>query len=233
MGALITTTTKLDSFTVDVMMEDTYSNKLGITDYPVEEDSNISDHAQILPKTYDLIGGSVTLTEGGLNVAKINADYNALLGVQEKRVPFTVDTGITILKNMLIEDFSVTRDKTNATVLFYKAHLKEVRIVGTEDAPVPSARAVPTDGEEGGATTLAEQKTENQAAPLLESAPPSLLSYYYIDEGVEEVNAFLEQAATAASSDIPYTRPSPAEIARLMASTPADVPLAGILGGGG
>jgi len=177
MAVFITTTTALDSFKVDVMLEDTYSNTLGITDYPVEEGSNISDHAQILPKTYDLIGGSVTLTSS-LNVAKITADYNALLAVQEKRSPFTVETGITTLKNMLIESFTVTRDKTNATVLFYKAHLKEVIKAGTENAPVPSARAVPTDGEQGGATTLAEERTQNKAAPVVESDPrPNTASF--------------------------------------------------------
>lgn len=223
MSALIFTQ-NLDSFKVDVVLEETHNSTLGITDYPVERGTNISDHAQIMPKTFDLSAGQDTLTAGGVDFDKIKADYEALLAVQEKRVPFTVVTALTELKDMLIENFSVVQNKDNATILAFTAHLKQVIIVGTSSVSDGQYRAIAADGSDD-EPSLIEQQTENRAAAPVEIEVRPKLTAFSPDDEQQVVDNYLSDLALTVIGEGANVKPS--EAVRLLASTPRDAILIG------
>lgn len=106
--------------------------ELEITEIPVEFGAAITDHAYPLPKrvTLDIAdnGGAAT--------------FNALVRFQESRVPFTLVTGLSVFRNMLIKRIEPDRDKDFSTTFRATVDLQEIIIVET-------ARAA-DEGQEGG-----------------------------------------------------------------------------------
>lgn len=107
--------------------------ELEITEIPVEFGAAITDHAYPLPKrvTLDIAdnGGAAT--------------FNALVRFQESRVPFTLVTGLSVFRNMLIKRIEPERDKDFSTTFRATVDLQEIIIVET-------ARAADEGQEEGG-----------------------------------------------------------------------------------
>lgn len=108
-------------------------SELEITEIPVEFGAAITDHAYPLPKrvTLDIAdnGGAAT--------------FNALVRFQESRVPFTLVTGLSVFRNMLIKRIEPDRDKDFSTTFRATVDLQEIIIVET-------ARAADEGQEEGG-----------------------------------------------------------------------------------
>lgn len=98
--------------------------ELEITEIPVEFGAAITDHAYPLPK-------KVTLEVVDAGAA---ATFAALVRFQESRQPFTLVTGLSIFRNMLVKRIEADRDKDFSTVLRATIDLQEVIIVETARA---------------------------------------------------------------------------------------------------
>ena len=109
---------------VDVIVREEHESELGITEEPVEEGANVSDHAFIMPKRLRLDFADENAT----------ATYNALVRFQESRTPVTIISGLYVYQNMLIKRLRADRDETYANVLPGSADLQEVVIVSTSYA---------------------------------------------------------------------------------------------------
>lgn len=157
-------TKNLGAFEIDVTIEETHNGNLAITRHPVEKGTEISDHAQVMPKKFDIVAG-VSDFYKGWSPGKIKGAYETLVKVQESREPFSILTGLTQLKNMLIRNFSVTQDDQTAHVLLVRASCEEVVIVGTKTMSASSLRAVTADGS---APSLEDNSTQNRGAPTVE-----------------------------------------------------------------
>src|SRR5690606_18570869 len=107
--------------------------ELEITEIPVEFGAAITDHAYPLPKRVTL----EIADNGGA------ATFNALMRFQESRVPFTLVTGLSVFRNMLIKRIEPDRDKDFSTTFRATVDLHEISIVETE-------RAADERQEEGG-----------------------------------------------------------------------------------
>lgn len=124
--------------------------ELEITEIPVEFGAAITDHAYPLPKkvTLELVdaGGAAT--------------YNALVRFQESRVPFTLVTGLSVFRNMLIKRIDPERDKDFSSTFRATIDLQEVIIVETARASADS----PEGGKPGGTkSTKAASATKGRA----------------------------------------------------------------------
>lgn len=105
---------------VDCLISEKHSSSLEITGNPIETGAEANDHAYVKPK-------AVTLEIGDENAS---ATYQALIRFQERRQPFSLNTGLTTYKNMLVQTVDATRDKKHSKVLSATVTLKEVKIVG-------------------------------------------------------------------------------------------------------
>lgn len=113
---------------IDAVLTEAHQMSLSITEIPIENGARVTDHALILPKR-------LTLDCASSNAA---ATFNALVMLQESRVPFTVVSGLFIYTNMLIENLTADRDKDFSSILRCSCELREIIIVSTQYAADPT-----------------------------------------------------------------------------------------------
>lgn len=132
---------------IDCVVSEKHESDIEITEIPIETGSRITDHAFVLPK-------KVSLDVANENAA---ASYNALVGFQETRVPFTLVTGLTVYNNMLIRRLSAERDKTFSQILRCTVDLQEIIIV--ETATVADPEGTNQDGADGRKSKLSRDRS--------------------------------------------------------------------------
>lgn len=203
MSGTVLFTQNLQAWQIDVTVEETHKNSLTITKHPVEKGTEMSDHAQINPKIFDLLAGVSDLNDGAWSPGRVAASFDSLKAVQESRKPFTVVSGLTILENMLIEDFTVKQDKETAHVILVRAHLREVKIVGT--ATTSSSVRPQNTGEAGGFNSddfsLVAQEGLNKADPLSERGDISVSFEQAVINAADGADAAVLPSLTKAESD--------------------------------
>lgn len=119
-------------------------DELRLTDHPVEQGANITDHSYKLPSTVTARYGwsnSTDAADGDPNY--VNRLYNDLLTLQAGpanlggRQPFTLITGKRVYDNMLITSLRTHTDSESATTLFIEAKFQQVIFVTTQLVSVP------------------------------------------------------------------------------------------------
>lgn len=149
---------KLGGIIPDVVVEEVHTDTLTITDHPVEQGAEITDHAYKNPAELSMrigwskssltlngvIGGLVSgsLLSGGIKT--LRDVYQDLLKLQGSRKTFDVSTGKRLYRNMLIRSLSTTTDATTENALVITVVLREVIVVQTKAAKLkPQAQAKP------------------------------------------------------------------------------------------
>jgi len=147
----------------DVVVEETHTDEIEITQHPVQQGAAISDHAYKKPMTLKM---SVMFGKDDINIT-----YKKLLDLQNKNEPMDVVTGKRSYKNMMIKSLSVTTNKDTNSILKVEAELTEVIIVSVTVTNVP-ARSKQKNAGKTGATEKAGSK---QAQPVQEEKKKSAL----------------------------------------------------------
>jgi hypothetical protein len=109
---------------VEIIIRESHTSSLGITQIPIETGAKITDHAFKEPKQVE-----VDFADGGAA-----ATWAALVRFQEQREPFTMVTGLFQYKNMLIKDLTAERDQETFRIVKGTALLQEVLLVKTAHA---------------------------------------------------------------------------------------------------
>ena len=145
---------RLGSIRAQVTIEEQHTDDLVITEHPVEQGANISDHAYKRPAEVTIrvgwsnsglqsLGSIVTSAysavtgTGELKLNYIKDVYAKLLKLQESRIPFDILTGKRSYKNMLFRSLSVTTDQTTENALLVTAVCSQVIMVQTRTVIVP------------------------------------------------------------------------------------------------
>lgn len=137
----------------DVVVEESHSDTLTITDHPVEQGAPITDHAFKNPAEVTMrigwsesslaLGGVISgivsgsLLSGGLKT--VRDIYEDLLKLQASRKPFGLSTGKRRYENMLIKSLSVTTDGASENALVATVVLRQVIIVQTKAATLKAS----------------------------------------------------------------------------------------------
>lgn len=129
----------LDFIVPDCAVEERHSDRLVITEHPVEQGAAISDHAYKLPAELVLRYGWSDST-GGFEQYSIFV-YQRLLALQEERRPFVIYTGKRVYPNMLIASIDTSSDAANEHSMVATIVCRQVIIVTTTvtNVPAPSA----------------------------------------------------------------------------------------------
>ncbi|MBN9074290.1 MAG: hypothetical protein J0H34_22360 [Rhizobiales bacterium] len=114
---------------ISCVLSEKHESSIEISEIPIETGAKITDHAYVMPKkvSLDIADGNATAT------------FAALVRFQESRAPFTLVTGLTVYRNMLIKSIDADRDAGHSLVLSAKVEVQEAIIVST-------ARAASSDG---------------------------------------------------------------------------------------
>ena len=124
----------------DVTIEEHHSDRLIITEHPVETGAAISDHSFRTPSEVVMkigFSNSTARTEGWVQEA-----YQNLLSLQQSRQPFDVLTGKRSYTSMLIDTLEVVTDQTSEWALFVTAALREIIIVNTQQSGTSGASGI-------------------------------------------------------------------------------------------
>lgn len=139
---------KLGGIIPDVVVEEAHTDTLTITDHPVEQGAEITDHAFKNPAELTMrigwsasslaLGGVISgIVNGSLLKSKIKGVrdvYEDLLKLQASRKTFDVSTGKRFYKSMLIKSISTVTDQSTENALIVTVTLREVIIVQTKAA---------------------------------------------------------------------------------------------------
>lgn len=150
----------IGSIAIQCTLEEHHYDELCITDHPVEQGAQITDHAFKRPAeviiragwsnsgTQSVISGlsevAQLLSTQALSFTDITAPFNfseqvyqQLLNLQATRLPFQIITGKRTYQNMLMRSLAVTTDEKTENALFVTAICRQVLIVQTQVVPFP------------------------------------------------------------------------------------------------
>ena len=136
----------------DCGVSETHTSEATVTEHPVEEGADVSDHIRLSPEMIE-INGIVSNTpivflasveapsplEDDLVPAtdRVQVAYAELRGVMKRGEPVDVITSLRVYENMAIVGMSVMRDNTTGNVLNCSLSLREIIIAQTKTVPVP------------------------------------------------------------------------------------------------
>lgn len=124
----------------DVTVEESHHDEAIITEHPVEQSANITDHAYKRPVTVMIRAGwSNSSPRALLNPNYVKAIYQELLDLQESFGPFDITTGKRDYQNMLIRRLHVVTDERSEFALNAAIECQEVILTSTQLVTVPPA----------------------------------------------------------------------------------------------
>lgn len=115
----------------DIVIEETGTDILKITDHPVEIGASITDHSYKMPVERIMRIGCSDSSPGGFE-GRSAAIYAMLIALQGSREPFDVSTGKRFYRNMLLSILSETTDHTTEHALIATVALREVILTYTQ-----------------------------------------------------------------------------------------------------
>lgn len=120
-----------------VIIEEQHTDDLMITEHPVENSADITDHAVKQPSHVIMRCG---WSQSGSNVPGLSLTqpspkdaYQMLLDLQKTRRPFDVVTGKRSYKNMLIKRLTTVTDEDTENALIVDVELREILMVSTTE----------------------------------------------------------------------------------------------------
>ena len=162
--ALISSVTRsIDTIIPDVIVEETHTDEMTITQHPVETGAPISDHAFMNPVTVAMRLGWSDST--GQAIGYVDTVYQSMLALQRERRPFNVSTGKRQYTNMLIKSIAVTTDESSENALNMNVVLQEAIITSTSTTGSTSAVA---------STDAANQTDPQQTAATVDAGTATL-----------------------------------------------------------
>lgn len=123
-------------FIPDVTVHERHSDRLHITEHPVEQGAAINDHAYKMAPRVTLEWGWSEALFGEGYAAQI---YGQLVRLQDSREPFMLFTGKRMYPNMLLESLEVRTDNWSEYALVVEVECKQVLIAFTQAATLPAS----------------------------------------------------------------------------------------------
>lgn len=164
--------------TLDATLDANLSHTLNVTDFPVEDGSSISDHAQKQPDVVTLRGvvSSTPLRIVSLDAltgdARPRAAFEVLEELQNSKELVRIVTDLKTYDNMALTTLAAPRRQDTTNALFFTATFRELRLVSSQIVQLPPEEDVEqtaTSKEEGGkvAPKPTESESEVEKASLL------------------------------------------------------------------
>lgn len=168
---------RIDNLVLDVTIGETHERTNRITQWPVEDGGNVSDHIANDPENLFLEGFVTNSPVAPGSPASLRAEnaFNLLDALWRKREVVEVATQLRVYRDMGISRISVPKNRATGDALRFTVEFQRVRKVGSEvvDIPVdalPPREEQPTaiaDDPEGSVQDAAQSPTDNgrQTAP--------------------------------------------------------------------
>jgi hypothetical protein len=150
----------------DCAVEERHSDRVQVTQQPVEYGAMISDHAILLPfelsVRYGWWDGAFPFDFGHAQQV-----YEQLQSLQAAREPFDVLTGKRQYQNMVLTDMEVTTDQHTENVLMVELHLQQVIIVTTSTTSAASQSTQALPAQTAGQVSQGQQQLSGPSTPSI------------------------------------------------------------------
>lgn len=148
----------LNEVYLDVVISESASSTVKVTNNPVENGADINDHIIIEPMKFSLTGivsNAITNTLASFgnlagDLTRSQSAWQDLLALEKAGEPFTLVQGLASYDNVVITNLSESQDKDTSGGLHFTASLTELILVGTGEPP---------------ATTFADDDTSDSMVP--------------------------------------------------------------------
>jgi hypothetical protein len=171
----------------DASVSEVHTDEMEITDHPVEEGSDISDHIRKMPITIEMNGvitnnpivflasvraKSPVTTDISTTQDRVGTGYDKLREIQESGELIDVATSLRDYNNMVIQSLSISRDVSTGNILDATLTLREIIIAKqlTTDLPIPIpekvAKKTETNKGNKSKTAATTEQTEKSSSVL-------------------------------------------------------------------
>lgn len=162
---------RMADFVAYLTIDESGEDELEITEHPVQEGSEITDHAYKKAPTLNI---NISFSESDIdNIMTLDETYAAMLELQESRIPFEVVTGKRIYKDMLFKSLRQVTDKGTDNVLSIQAALKHIKVTTVTITSVPPRAKQKNPGKTGATSKAGNKKAQEvdaQKQPARKSA---------------------------------------------------------------
>jgi hypothetical protein len=142
----------IGGFVADVTVREDHEDELVITENPVEQGADFTDHAFKAPARLTIeVGYSNSSLQSGGDPDYVQSIYAQFLALQSSLQPFDVVTGKRSYSNMMITLLHTVTDEATENALFLTVKLREIIIVQTQTVSVPPSSNM-ANPEDTGAT---------------------------------------------------------------------------------
>lgn len=135
---------RIDQVHATLVVEESGTDDLEMTQHPVQRGANITDHAYVKPSQLSM---RIMFDDSEI---PLEESYQNLLDLQASREPFEIITGKRMYRNMLFKSIGVTTDKATEQVLAVSCSFQQVILVDVTVTTVPPRRVQKAPGKTGG-----------------------------------------------------------------------------------
>jgi len=163
--------TSVGGYFFDAYLLIDHESRLTITDHPVEEGANITDHSFVEPSALSMeIGMSdvcSSLVDGQFaqKPTRSISAYDTLKQLQSDRIPIEITTRLKVYKNMLVETITTAEDFKLAHGLRATVMFREIIVVSTATVALPN-RSSAAPHKTGATNRGTTQPTEDNRSAL-------------------------------------------------------------------
>lgn len=161
---------------LDASLSESHNYNSNITNFPVENGANISDHVSDDPIKLSL-RGFITNTpirifggDPGANIDdvtggdRIKTTFLALLDIRKSRTPFTLVTGLQVYENMLFSNITFPRTpRSGLHSLEFTAELQQIQTVESRTVAIPEDQV--KEGSKDQAQSTKDVRKQNTTPP--------------------------------------------------------------------
>jgi len=134
----------ISTVSLDIIINESASATVRVTENPVEFGANINDHIITEPMTFTVAGvvSDISSSKVGQflrapsifskNTSKSKEAWEELLEIQINKTPFTLVQGLKEYRNVVIISITESQDKDTSKGLFFTATMKEIIFAGAE-----------------------------------------------------------------------------------------------------
>lgn len=142
---LLRTSRSIGTIIPQCVVEERAVDELEITEHPIQQGANITDHAFSKPTAitarygWSNSGSIFNLTTGGIVSSDPQDIYNQLLALQASRQPFVLQTGKQSYQNILIQRLEQLTDQQTENALAVTITFRKIIIVNLEASTLQTA----------------------------------------------------------------------------------------------
>lgn len=127
------------SITALVTIEERGTDRTTLTEHPVEQGAQITDHAYQQMPELQIRFGATNSSDQADDETYVSQLYDKLQALQQTRQPFSIQTGKRLYQNMLIVSMELITDEKTETALMLVIICRGLIIVQTSVVGVPPA----------------------------------------------------------------------------------------------